>query len=50
MPQNISVSIDEKLDRTQVEMIATDFILASGYSLEEYNAMVTRDVAIILIL
>ncbi len=45
MPQNISVSIDEKLDRTQVEMIATDFILASGYSLEEYNAMVTRDVA-----
>ena len=45
MPQNISVSIDEKLDRTQVETIATDFILASGYSLEDYNAMVTRDVA-----
>ena len=45
MPQNISVSIDETLDRTQVEAIATEFLLAFGYSLEDHNAMITRDVA-----
>jgi len=45
IPQNINVSIDETLDRTQVEAIANDFITSSGYSLQDYRATVSRDAA-----
>jgi hypothetical protein len=43
VPQNINVSIDETLDRTQVETIANDFMALSGYSLKNYHATISRD-------
>ena len=45
IPQNINVRVDETLDRTQVEEIANDFITSSGYSLQDYHAIVSRDAA-----
>jgi hypothetical protein len=45
IPQNINVSVDETLDRTEVEAIANDFITSSGYSLHDYHATVSRDEA-----
>ncbi len=45
IPRNINVSIDETLDRTQVEAIANDFITSSGYSLQDYRATISRDAA-----
>lgn len=43
IPQNINVAINETLDRTSVEAIADEFILSSGYSLEDYHATISRD-------
>jgi hypothetical protein len=45
IPQNINVSIHETLDRNKVEKIANDFMISSGYSLEDYHATISRDVA-----
>jgi len=45
IPQNINVRVNETLDRTQVEEIANDFITSSGYSLQDYHAIVSRDAA-----
>jgi hypothetical protein len=43
VPQNINVSVDETLDRTQAQKIANDFMTASGYSLQDYHATVSRE-------
>jgi sigma-B regulation protein RsbU (phosphoserine phosphatase) len=45
LPNNISVIINEKLDRVQTEQLAKDFIASLGYSLEDYQATVTRNTA-----
>ena len=45
LPQNINVSVNETLDRTQVEAIANEFMKSSGYSLQDYHSTISRDVA-----
>jgi hypothetical protein len=45
IPRNINMSIDETLDRRQVEAISNNFMTSFGYSLQDYHATVSRDAA-----
>jgi membrane protease YdiL (CAAX protease family) len=45
IPLNISVSVNEKLNRVEVEKIAENFLQTSGYSINDYHLTVTRNQA-----
>ena len=42
MPNSLSVSVNERLDRSEVEDMAEDFMQESGYALDEYHVTLIR--------
>ena len=42
MPNNLSVSVDEQLDRSEVKYISEEFMQKSGYSLDDYHLTLIR--------
>ena len=45
MPNSLSMSIEEHMDRSEVETIATNFLHTSEYSLQDYHPIITRNSA-----
>jgi membrane protease YdiL (CAAX protease family) len=45
MPNSLSMSIEEHLDRYEIENIAKNFLHSSEYSLQDYHPIITRNSA-----